>query len=205
MYYGQFGIDQFLHETFFKDVRNGFFVECGAVDGELESTCLFFEASLGWTGINVEPVPSMFKLLEKNRPNCINLNYALSDKNNEATFTHAIHPDMGTRFGNGSLQHTEFHKQDLINQGCSFESFTVQCRKFFDIFDNKREIDLFILDVEGHEMSALKGIMELQKIHLPKVFCIEHSMVGLDNLKKTLDECYKLHSVQQHNAIFVKR
>jgi len=58
-----------------------------------------------------------------------------------------------------------------------------------------------VLDVEGHEMQALAGIVP--KI-LPRVFCIEHTFVGLNNLKEKLKKHYRLQSVQKHNAIFVR-
>jgi FkbM family methyltransferase len=204
MYNGQFLIDKYLHKTFFQNKRGGFFVECGAVDGELETTCKFFECNLEWTGINIEPVPNLFKLLEHNRPNCTNLNVALSDKQCVATFAHAVHPRHGSIFGNGSLRHDEAHMEDLVKQGCRFEKYEVQCDKFSNVFKPAREIDLFVLDVEGHELSALNGIMDLDVKYLPKIFCIEHSFAGIKNISNMLKTTHKLYSVQKHNAIYTK-
>ena len=204
MYYGQFKLDKVLHEKYFSDKRDGFFVEAGALDGHLESTCRFFEESLGWTGMNIEPTPPLFAMLENNRPKCKNVNVALSDSNNVKTFTHVLHPQLGTRFGNGSLTHDPKHKRDLTREGCTFEEYEVQCNRFSDIFDADREIDLFVLDVEGHEFEALKGIVTLDKKYLPRVFCIEHSFTGLDNISRILGSNYKLDTVEKHNAIYVK-
>ena len=51
-----------------KGKRNGFLIEAGAYDGELQSNSLFFEMQRNWTGLLIEPVPSFFeKLLKKNR------------------------------------------------------------------------------------------------------------------------------------------
>lgn len=204
-YYGQFLLDKYLHENYFKNIMNGIFVECGACDGVLESTCKFFEESLGWNGINIEASPPLFEMLKINRPNSVNINCALSNFNGESVFTHAIHPNLGNRFGNGSLNHTDFHKKMLINDGCSFKEYTVQCKKFVDIFIYPKEIDLFVLDVEGGELEALTGILEIDKKYYPKVFCIEHTMVGLDNLKIKLEKDYILKDIQQHNAIFLRK
>jgi len=203
MYHGQFEIDKYLHQNFFENVYDGFFVECGAVDGLTESSCLFFEQKLNWTGINIEPVPSSYNLLIQNRPNSINLNYALSDKNEEATFTQANHPQHSI-FGNGSLNHTVEHKYDLINQGCSFHKLNVTCKRFADIFTYEREIDLFVLDVEGSELKALDGILDLDVSLQPKVFCIEYPFAGLKEIEKKLVN-YNLFSLQLQNAIFVKK
>lgn len=205
MYHGQFLLDKYLHETFFINKTNGYFVECGALDGLLEVTCKFFEDDLQWTGINIEAVPPLFDMLIKNRPNCINMNYGLSNKDGIATFTHAIHPNIGMRFGNGSLTHHISHKKDLENQGCTFKEYEIECKKFSSIFNYKHEIDLFVLDVEGHELQAIEGIIEIEDKFLPKVFCIEHSFSGIDNITNLLNEKYLLHSIQKQNAFYVRK
>jgi hypothetical protein len=52
--------------------RNGFFVECGAHDGEFNSNSLFFEMERNWTGLLIEPDPTAYeKLLQKNRKVCV--------------------------------------------------------------------------------------------------------------------------------------
>jgi hypothetical protein len=48
--------------------RNGFFIEVGAHDGEINSNTLFFELERSWTGLLIEPDPTAYRaLLEKNR------------------------------------------------------------------------------------------------------------------------------------------
>lgn len=197
-YYGQGLIDEYLNNNFIKDRRDGFFVECGAGDGLTESTCKFFEESLGWSGINIEPAPVLFGLCVTIRPNCSNLRVALSDENKTAIFTNAIHPALGRLFGNGSLSHTKEHRKELIKQGCVFETFPVQCVRFDSLsLWEKQPIDLFVLDVEGHELKALKGILPVG----PRLMCIEYTWVGLDNLEKAMLG-YKLESIHENNAIF---
>lgn len=41
----------------------GFFVECGAADGEAFSNTLFLEGHLNWTGLLIEPDPESFNTL----------------------------------------------------------------------------------------------------------------------------------------------
>jgi FkbM family methyltransferase len=207
MYYGQYQLDKILHETFFENIRNGFFVECGAFDGLTECTCKFFEETMGWTGLNIEPVPYAFNKLIQNRPNCINENYALSSSSQTAIFTNVIHPSLGRHFGNGSLNHTLVHKTELIDTGCKFETFEVNTIQFIDLY-NKHvlpNIDLFVLDVEGCEIEALKGIICLPIDSLPKVFCIEYTISGSDEIGAMLSPYYYFHSKYTHNAFFVKR
>jgi len=48
--------------------RGGFFIECGAADGEKLSNSLFFELERNWTGILIEANPDFYQaLLRKNR------------------------------------------------------------------------------------------------------------------------------------------
>lgn len=207
MFYGQYELDRTIYETFFKDKKNGFFVECGAFDGLTECTCKFFEETMGWSGLNIEPTPYGYSKLIQNRPNCINEKCALSSVSKTAIFTNALHPQMGIHFGNGSLNHSDSHKQELITTGCTFETFEVECVRFVDLYykHSLPDIDLFVLDVEGHEIESLPGILEIPDHALPKIFCIEHSITGLDKLKEILSSWYEFHSNQVHNAFFVRK
>jgi len=74
----------FLHafkwNIFFLPQRNGFFIECGALDGEIRSNTLYFERYLGWTGLLIEGDPSNYAaMVHKHRkawlsPACLSLN-----------------------------------------------------------------------------------------------------------------------------------
>lgn len=207
MFYGQYELDRVILDNFFKDYKNGFFVECGAFDGLTESTCKFFEESMEWKGINIEPTPYAFSHLVKNRPNSINENFALSNVNEKKIFTNAIHPWLGLKFGNGSISHTSAHRQELIDIGCKFEDFEVNCIKFKDLWlkHGCPQIDLFVLDVEGHEIEALEGIIEINNEALPKIFCIESTISSFEKIVNTLNNKYKYHSHSNHNAFFIKK
>ena len=50
-------------EIFKNRIKNGFFIEAGAYDGEIGSNTLLFELEHNWTGLLVEPNPDAFKLL----------------------------------------------------------------------------------------------------------------------------------------------
>ncbi|KAK3871745.1 hypothetical protein Pcinc_023122 [Petrolisthes cinctipes] len=59
---------QKLLKEVFADVKSGFFVEAGAVDGEFLSNTLFLERKLGWTGLLVEADGDMYShLLRRHR------------------------------------------------------------------------------------------------------------------------------------------
>ena len=204
-FYGQWDppVDKFLWERYFKDHPKGIFLECGAFDGVLESSCKFFEESLGWWGINFEPVPYIYDKLVENRPNAANIKKALSNKNGVTRFKQAVSPTMGKMFGNGSISHNDKHLKSLKQEGCKFEEFDVETVRFADFIKilNLGTIDLMVLDVEGHELEAIEG-MEGSPV-IPKIFCVEYPHVGLETLKKKLRPFgYTLDITNFNNAIF---
>jgi len=51
-----------------KNMTNGFFIECGAYDGESLSNSLMFERQFNWSGLLIEPSRENFaKMQTKNR------------------------------------------------------------------------------------------------------------------------------------------
>ena len=84
-FYSQQNEDVILWKKYL-NYRNGFFIELGAMDGVVYSNTKFFEDDMGWTGILLEPEPVQFKRLKVNRPNCITLDYAVSETDGEVLF-----------------------------------------------------------------------------------------------------------------------
>jgi FkbM family methyltransferase len=190
-FYGQFDppVDKVLYEKYFTNKNYGFFIECGAYDGLLECSCKFFEESLHWNGFNIEASPRIFQRLVRNRPESTNLNIALSNKNDRATFQDIVSPN-GIADGNGSLTHYLEHHDLIIRQGCSFNAVNVDTITFRDLVIRYcvKNIDLMVLDVEGHEI---------------QVFCVEYSISDLKNIKIILNQFgYKLDFVRNVNAFF---
>ena len=204
-FYGQgvIPVDKFLYQTYFKDIENGTFMECGACDGILESSCKFFEEFMGWYGINIEPAKFLYNRLVKNRPYSKNLNLALSNRNGKAKFTHVIHPKLGENFGNGSLKHIPRHYNNLKKIGCKFKEYEVQTFTFKNIIKllKLKRLDLFVLDVEGHETEVVKGMRSCEV--LPKVFCVEFTLAdkSLDSMIKELG--YTFDKKLYNNAYYL--
>ena len=46
-------------------IKNGFYIEAGAFDGEIRSNSLFYELKKGWNGLLVEPNPDAFEKLKQ--------------------------------------------------------------------------------------------------------------------------------------------
>jgi FkbM family methyltransferase len=203
-FYGQWNppVDRVLYERYFLGVRDGFFIEAGAFDGELECSCKFFEESMGWSGINIEPTPFNYDLLVRNRPQSTNLRLALSDARGTATFTQAVHPKRGQHFGNGSLAHTDGHRDLLIKDGCAFEQFPVPTITYGDLIAEQRvkRVDLMVLDVEGHEAAVIAGMIGCEV--LPQVLCMEHGHRGVDGTTKMLAPLGYVYDFSSFNNSF---
>lgn len=191
-FYGQFNppLDQVLYERYFKDFSGkGVCLECGAVDGVNISSTFFFEETLGWTAINIEPHPDSFSKLIVNRPKAININVALSDTQGESFLV------TGRNF---------FLRAYVVNES---RKNTVPIKK--DTYKNVIEalpidhIDLMVLDVEGHEKEALNGMKEARV--MPNLLCIENNHVrrtAIENIIAPMG--YKYDSTISINDIYRK-
>jgi FkbM family methyltransferase len=210
-YYGQFdpAVDKVIHERYFPNKYNGVSIECGAFDGLLECNTKFFEDNYNWKTINIEPLPHVFNNLILNRPNSINLNIALSNNDNTKQLVNYIHPTLKNYWGNGSITHTHDHKKHL-EEVCgtnNYETHTVQCNTYKQIIETLKleKLDLFVLDVEGHEPDVLDGMAGCDI--LPDVFVIEHGHrtpeFYVDKLR-ILDKSYKLDYISFVNSFYIR-
>ncbi|MFK7738088.1 MAG: FkbM family methyltransferase [Pirellulaceae bacterium] len=206
-FYGQFHppSDKVIFERYFSNYgRPGYFVECGAYDGEVDSNCRVLEEHYQWQGLNLECQPYLYMKLCKNRPNSENLRLALSGSMGKSIFKHAIHPELGFDFGNGSLGHTKDHLEELEQLGCEFEEVEVSCVTLDYICSTvaQKRIDLFSLDIEGHEEAVLKGLS--LEAELPLVFAIETGHLGAAGIEGLLRPFgYRFDGGYQNNSFFL--
>jgi FkbM family methyltransferase len=157
-YYSQFKQDQFVYENFLKDRQNGFFVDIGAYDGEIDSNSLFFE-NLGWNGICIEPNPEAFKKLQNIRK-CTCLPYAVSDINDNLQFFQI--KDRGLSTLSGLVNEFTQRAIERINTSINiddqnFNYINVECKTFDSIIE-VYNIDFLSLDTEGNELKILRSI-----------------------------------------------
>lgn len=206
-FYGQFNppVDKFIFQRYFKRHQGpGVALECGAFDGQLESSCKFFEETLGWQTVNIEPSPPIFEQLIKNRPLSRNLNLALSDKEGTAVFKQVVHPQFGEQCTNSSLNHLEKHKQQLDKMGCSYKQYEVKTVRYADLVRSigLSDLDLMVLDVEGHELAVIEGMVGAPV--LPRILCIEHGHLGVRKLRNAMRKLpYVLDTTSHVNSYYI--
>lgn len=151
--YSQYGQDELLNQLLNK--KNGFFIDIGAHDGISFSNSYLFETELEWNGICIEPLPNVFKKLQKNRK-CILENCAISDIEGILDFV-AIegYHEMLSGFNREEIAQTSI----LLNSG-SYEIIKVNTFRL-DTILNKHNIkyaDFCSIDTETTEINVLKSI-----------------------------------------------
>ncbi|XP_046669334.1 uncharacterized protein LOC124360085 isoform X1 [Homalodisca vitripennis] len=127
--------------------KDGFFIECGALDGETRSNTLYMERFLNWSGLLIEADPLNFaQMLRKNRhawlsPTCLS----------KTPYPQIV--SFKQDFNIGRISDNEIGQQ---RSGY----VDVQC---FPIYSyllalNITHVDYFSLDVEGDELDVLKTL-----------------------------------------------
>ena len=189
-YYSQWKQDKFLFENFFQNLKNGVFVDIGAHNGVTFSNSLFFN-NLGWKGICVEPVPRIFKELEKNRPNSININCAICETEGEMDF---ISLEGYTEMLSGIMKFTDPRhfkriQGELYTCGGSYEIIKVKTRRLESLLEenNITYINYLSIDVEGAEESVIKSI-NFNKVFIDIIEFEDNYSDNSDFIKKYLDE-----------------
>lgn len=151
-YQSQSNEDRALYEKIYRfhvPRHGGVILEMGALDGETYSISKFFERYLGWKSLLIEANPDNYNALVRNRPDATNVHTAICE-GPSITF-------VGSGAVGGAKEFMkEGHADRWINP--SDKEVTVPCNTFEKVFSDNgiTGIDVFILDIEGGELDALK-------------------------------------------------
>ena len=156
IYFSQSGQDKCLKNYFFRNFRNGFFVEIGAYDGVIGSNCYFFEKNMNWKGIAIEPSPIYFGKLKNNR-NCKCYNKAISNITGVKEFieVQAGCTQMG---GLNSEEYKNTLKIFKKDSRTKINKIHVETSTFQEIVKENKFIDYLSIDVEGEETRIIESI-----------------------------------------------
>ena len=197
-YYSQSKEDIYLNTHYFKGKKNGTYVELGAVDGVLYSNTKFFQDTLNWKGILIEPSPSMFSLLKKNRPNDLVFNEIVSSYTSELEFKVSDeHPAVST-----------LAISQLKNWGFgSTKSIYIKPKTLTSIIKSTdiSYIDLLSLDVEGHEYEVLQSWDFSVPIYIILIEQLEENKDKNKLCREILEKnCYTYsESISENNDIYI--
>jgi FkbM family methyltransferase len=205
-FYSQVGQDKYVYETFFKNKKDGFFLDIGAHDGLDKSNSFFFEKNLNWNGICIEPIPEVYSRLKANR-NCICINAGLSDKIGKATFwkIEGYSEMLSGLEENYNEQHKQRIKKEIEEHGGILKEIQIDILDINTVLKNNNidKVDYCTIDVEGSEQKIL-SVFNSKEFDIT-VFTIENNYQ--DRSLRTLmkNKGYKLHSKIDFDDVFVKR
>ncbi|ELU16779.1 hypothetical protein CAPTEDRAFT_205242 [Capitella teleta] len=131
---------------------DGFYVECGAAQGEGRSNTLYFERVRDWGGLLIEADPKAFTgLLMRNR-HAYTTNVCLSPANHTKVMKFNVAGE-----GGGLVDTSRLGPGEMLSSGKGYVS-QIQCFPIYSILLalNVKHIDYFSLDVEGAEVAILE-------------------------------------------------
>jgi FkbM family methyltransferase len=161
-------INRIIVDEYFRDVRDGFFIESGACDGIFQSNTYYLETELNWSGLLIEPNPDYVEECIFNRPKSKVYSCALvsPDYQGDSTVLYSIacKGAMGT-VGDRGIWINE-SETPVVHENIPVKTLT-------SILDEIQppQINFMSLDVEGYELNVLQGL-DLEK-YKPEVIVVE--------------------------------
>lgn len=152
----------------FQGQANGFYIDVGAWDPTRHSVTRHFY-DLGWTGINIEPVPHQFQMFVEERTRDQNLNVAVADFAGQACFYECKElTSLSTA--------NETQAEQLRRAGYEVIPYEVPVVTLEKVIAGcgDRTIDFLKIDVEGFEAAVLRGV-DL-RTRRPRVLVIEATL-----------------------------
>ncbi|MEA5578905.1 FkbM family methyltransferase [Anabaena sp. UHCC 0451] len=151
--------DRWISECVYPGKRDGYFLEAGAADGKLASSCYILESRLGWTGICVEPNDEFFQQLVKNRPNSICENVCLSDQSGQVIFMEGYGNNANPYLSGikSNLEKFKHNSEEIIQQGREIIKAAIALEELLKKHNAPKIIDYAAFDIEGSEFEVLKN------------------------------------------------
>jgi FkbM family methyltransferase len=150
--------DLWAREIVFPERRDGYFVEAGAGNGIIGSSCYLLERNFGWRGICIEPHDQQFSQLVRNRPHSIHENVCLAAQNGRVEF--AVASNGMSPYLSGVRTPLADHKWQgdrvLANARMVIKE-AATLGHLLRLHEAPRQIDYGAFDIEGSELEAMRG------------------------------------------------
>ena len=191
--------------NFYKEKKNGYFIEIGASDGiELSNTYLL-ESEYKWNGICIEPIPIKYQKLIINRPNSICCNNAVYNMSNlTVNFDIANNYDLLSGISN----YIDHHKEAVNANKSTIQVTTISLNDLLDKHKAPNFIEYLSLDTEGSEYEILQkfnfnkyifGLIDVEHNYIePRRTQIKDLLIANNYVylgPNEWDDCYKHTSI----------
>ena len=156
--------EEWIIRDFFKDRRDGFFVDVGANHYKNFSNTYYLESRLGWSGIAVEPQREFEEDYRKFRPRTRFFAFFAADKSGENASIYVL--DRQRLVASGTRDFAEKWGKDsreVVVPAITLDDLLAQLRV--------ERIDLLSIDVELSEPKVLAGFDV--GVYRPSLVCIE--------------------------------
>ena len=194
IYFSQEGEDVILRRIF-EDQKNGFYIDIGAHHPKRFSNTYYFY-DRGWEGINIDALPGSMKVFQKFRPRDINLEIAISEK--EQNLTYYMFNEPALNGFSKSISEGRQNEQYHIERTITIPAFPLS--KILDThLPSGQNINFLSVDIEGLDLTVLAS-NDWAK-YRPKVVLAEVLGSSLNKLEK--DPVYN-YMVSQEYFLFAK-
>ena len=190
--YAMEGEDLEINE-FLKNINNGFYVDAGGFHPlDRNNTYLLYKKN--WRGINIDLSEFSIDLFNFARPEDININVAVSNRDGEINFYYMK-----------KLSQLSTIKKEVALKGMhgDIKEKKINSKKLTTIIDNtkfkNKKIDFLNIDLEGADFDALQSLDF--KIYRPKLICVEIHDKDIENSKINLF-LKKLNYTKKWSATF---
>jgi FkbM family methyltransferase len=151
--YSQEGEDMVL-KAIFHQGKKGFYVDIGAHHPQIFSNTLYFYRR-GWNGINVDAMPGSMEGFKKLRRRDINLETAISDKQETLTYFAFNEPALNTFSKELAEERMQIPKFKLLYEK------QLKTERLSEVLDmhlpRGQHIDFMTIDVEGLDLNVLQS------------------------------------------------
>jgi FkbM family methyltransferase len=146
---------------FFRDRREGVFVDVGCAYPRMYSTTYFLENHLDWSGIGIDAVASYAEAWATERPRSKFLNYFVTDRSGAME-----------RFYLADYRPISSSKKEMV-EGKKYKEIRVPGATLNHILEQSgiAKVDFLSMDIEGGQLAALHGF-DIAK-YRPDLACIE--------------------------------
>ena len=173
--------EQELVREFFKNKKNGFYVDVGANDPVIESQTYHLEKS-GWMGLLIEPLNNYCNELKEKRTGVVIQNACSAPKNHLKTLRLLV-----------AGGHSTLNENPIALGTKSQQYVDVVCKTLDSILTEnvvKPGFDFISIDIEGHELEMFKGF-SIEKWR-PNLVLLEDHVVNLKKHKLMISNGYQL-------------